>query len=98
MDYSNIIYISHPYGGNERNQKIVSNLIMKLYQIYPQYLFISPIHAFSHMYDYVEYQTGLDMCLWLLDKCDEMWVFGNYQNSVGCKREIEYATNHLIPF
>ncbi len=40
------------------------------------------------------------MCLWLLEdnKCDEMWVFGDYKNSVGCTGEIAYCKNHGIPY
>lgn len=98
MNYQSVVYVSHPYGGNKLNLKLVGNLIRNLHKMYPNYLFISPIHAFSHMYDYVDYEIGLDMCLWLLDSCDEMWVFGDYQNSVGCTKEIEYAHNHLIPY
>lgn len=97
MNYKNIIYISHPYGGDANNVVIVEDLIQRLYYEHPDYLFLSPIHAFSHMYDYTEYQEGLDMCLWMLDQCDEAWVFGDYQNSVGCMSEIAYCQNHLIP-
>lgn len=49
-------------------------------------------------YDVTEYQEGLNMCLWLLDKCDEMWVFGEYEDSVGCMSEIAYCQNYLIPY
>ena len=98
MNYKNIIYVSHPYGGDENNVVIVEDLIIRLHDMFPDYLFFSPIHAFSHMYEYTEYQEGLDMCLWLLDQCDEAWVFGDYQSSVGCMSEIAYCQNHLIPY
>lgn len=97
MGFTNIIYISHPYGGVNENVQVVTNLIKELYKKFPSYLFLSPIHAFSHMYDYTEYQEGLNMCLWMLDQCDETWVFGDYQSSVGCMSEIAYCQNHLIP-
>jgi hypothetical protein len=97
MNYKSIIYISHPYGGDGNNILIVKDLIELLHNEYPECLFISPIHAFGHMYDYTEYQEGLNMCLWLLDQCDEAWVFGDYESSVGCMSEIAYCQNHLIP-
>lgn len=97
MNYKNIIYVSHPFGGDADNIMAVTNLISMLHNEYPEYLFLSPIHAFGHMYDYTDYQEGLDMCLWLLDQCDEAWVFGNYESSVGCMSEIAYCQNHLIP-
>lgn len=97
MKYKNIVYVSHPFGGDENNSLIVSDLIYKLHEQFPEYLFLSPIHAFSHMYDYTEYQEGLDMCLWMLEQCDEVWVFGDYTSSIGCMSEIAYCQNHLIP-
>jgi hypothetical protein len=97
MNYKNIIYVSHPFGGDADNVMAVTNLISMLHNEYPEYLFLSPIHAFGHMYDYTDYQEGLDMCLWLLDQCDEAWVFGDYESSVGCMSEIAYCQNHLIP-
>lgn len=98
MNYKNIIYVSHPFGGDADNIMAVTNLISMLHNEYPEYLFLSPIHAFGHMYDYIGYQEGLDMCLWMLDQCDEAWVFGNYESSVGCMSEIAYCQNHLIPY
>lgn len=98
VNYKNIVYVSHPYGGDKENRDKVENLIQQLQQMFPSYLFISPISAFSFLYDVTEYQEGLDMCLWLLDKCDEMWVFGGYEDSVGCMSEIAYCQNYLIPY
>lgn len=97
-NYKNIVYISHPYGNNEKNQLLVGELIKKLVEEYPDYLFVSPIHSFSFLYSCTTYQKGLDMCLWLLHQCDEVWVFGDYQDSVGCMAEIAYCKNHFIPY
>ncbi len=96
MKYKSIIYISHPFGGDENNQRIIGRLIVKLQKTFPDFLFISPIHSFSFAYHDVSYQKGLNMCLWLLEKCDEMWVFGDYQFSIGCMSEIAYCKNHNI--
>lgn len=96
--YKNIVYISHPYGNDEKNQLLVGELIKNLVEEYPDYLFVSPIHSFSFLYSCTTYQKGLDMCLWLLHQCDEVWVFGDYQNSVGCMAEIAYCKNHSIPY
>ena len=98
MEYKNIVYVSHPYGGDIHNKEIVEDLIKWLQKQYPTYLFVSPIHTFSFLYDETEYQQGLNMCLWLLDKCDEVWVFGDYYNSVGCMSEIAYCQNNKIQY
>ncbi len=98
MKYSRIVYISHPYGGKRENRHAVADLFRKLQEQHPDTLFLSPIHAFSPIYHTVLYQDGLNRCLWLLDRCTEMWVFGDYQNSVGCMAEIEHCRQNDIPF
>ena len=96
--YKRIVYISHPYGGKEENLKDIERIVKKLVKTFPNYLFVSPVHAFGFEYDFVPYKAGLSQCLWLLTKCDEMWVFGDYQNSTGCKNEIEYCKEKNIPY
>lgn len=98
MEYSRIVYISHPYGGKRENRRTVADLFRKLQERHPDILFLSSIHAFAPIYQTVSYEDGLNRCLWLLDQCTEMWVFGDYKNSVGCKAEIEYCRENYIPF
>ena len=86
--YERVIYISHPYGGLKENEEKVARIIIRLQKKYPTYLFISPIHAFSYQYHKVDYETGILKCLWLLYRCDEMWVFGDWKESKGVCREI----------
>lgn len=83
------IYISHPFGGDENNKAEVETIIKNLIKQYSQHVFISPIHCFGFMYTAVDYKTGLEWCLGLLDACDEMWVYGDYRNSNGCTAEIK---------
>lgn len=95
--YESIVYISHPYSGKKENEEKVANIINNLSIQYPNYLFISPIHAFSYAYHTLDYQKGINQCLWLLEKCDEVWVYGDWQNSKGCKMEVDYAMEYSIP-
>ena len=97
-NYESIVYISHHYSGLKENEEKVANIINQLQEQYPKYLFLSPVHAFSYAYYEVDYQIGINMCLWLLDKCDEMWVYGEWENSRGCNMEIEYCKEYGIPF
>ena len=90
------VYISNPYKGLESNTREVEKIFFKLIKEYPHHFFVSPIHAFGFAYDKLDYLTGLEYCLGLLSHCDEIWVFGDYKNSVGCKREIEYAKKNNI--
>jgi hypothetical protein len=92
------IYISHPFGGQALNKHKIEGIIKQLSKEHPNNIFISPIHCFGFLYNDTDYQTGLNMCLELLDVCDEMWVFGNYLDSKGCKAEIQHCLDSHKPF
>ena len=96
--YKSIVYISHPYGGDSHNKQMIEEIIIGLQRKYPEYLFVSPVHTFCFLYDKVQYQQGIDMCLWLLENCDEMWVFGDWTSSKGCEMEVDYCQKYNIPF
>ena len=93
-----VIYVSHPYGGKEENKAAIENIIKEFVKEYPYYTFVSPIHCFGFMYDKLPYQQGLDMCINLLEKCDEMWLCGDFLDSRGCRAEIKWCHNHLKPY
>ncbi|MEG0898312.1 MAG: DUF4406 domain-containing protein [Oscillospiraceae bacterium] len=96
-DFKSIIYVSHPYGGIKSNEDKIAVIIRQLEKQYPQNLFISPVHCFSWGYHETDYDVGISYCLWLLDKCDECWVYGDWENSKGCNIEVEYCKNYNIP-
>ena len=96
-----LAYISHPSGGKECNtleiQKICEILVNNKY-FFDNFSYVSPVHNFGFMYNTLDYETGLQLCLDLLDKCDIMLVFGDYLTSTGCKREIEHCKKNNIPY
>lgn len=93
-----MIYISHPYGGQAENKQMVEGIIRELALSHPENTYVSPIHCFGFMYDLVQYETGLEMCLNLLKACDKMYVFGDWKNSRGCTAEVLFAEMHMIPY
>lgn len=92
------IYVSHPYDGKEENRQKVEKIIQRLIEIYPHDTFISPIHAFGFLYDKVDYETGLEWCLDLLEGCDKMYVFGDWKKSRGCQAEVQFCDNNFIDY
>lgn len=96
-DYKNIVYICHPYGGLLENEAEVKELLDMLTMEYPKWLFVSGVNSFGYAYFDTDFDRSMDMCYWLLDKCDEMWVYGDWESSRGCKAEIEYCKEALIP-
>ena len=93
-----MIYISHPYSGKPENKQKVEEIIKNLVISHPENTYISPIHCFGFMYELVDYQTGLEMCLRLLESCDKMLVFGDWQSSRGCNAEILHAGFNFIEY
>ena len=92
-----IVYICHQFGGKRENFEKVTRLARKLSEENPKICFLSPIHALSYL-TYNEYpDEELNKCLFLLDMCDEMWVFGEDSNSEGCIKEKEYCGKYKIP-
>jgi hypothetical protein len=85
------VYVAHPFGGLEENKEKVEALILRFIQEYPHTLFISPIHATGFYYHDLSYGEGIGYCFELLDMCDELWLTGDWQHSVGCNLEKTYA-------
>ena len=98
VKYKKAIYISHPFGGKKENLQSIEKIMKILVKKMPNYIFVSPVGAFGFEYDYTSYEQGLGKCLWLLDKCDEMLVFGDYTKSIGCQEEIKYCEENDIPY
>lgn len=93
-----MIYVSHPYGGKEENMRKVEGIVKSLSNLNINTTFVSPIHTFGFMYNDVSYERGIGMCINLLSHCNEMYVFGDYENSIGCCAEIEFCKSRRIPY
>lgn len=92
-----VVYICHEFGGKKENAEKVARLIELFVDVYPNICFMSPIHTFGYLYDSVDYDTGMEYCLTLLDMCDEMWTFGSKSMSRGCMVEKRYCERYNIP-
>lgn len=93
-----LIYISHPSKGLPENTAEVEAIVNRLLDDGSPDTYISPIHCFGYLYHNIDATFGLDMCLELLDKCDEMLVFGDWQHSFSCQKEMSYCEKNNIPY
>ena len=91
-----LIYCSHKFGGKLENAKAAETKIKKLQLADPGNTYMSPIHAFGFMYNDMDYDVGLRLCLDLLAKCDAMIVLS--EGSRGVVREIDYCKANKIPY
>ena len=75
----NMIYISHPYTGNEKdNRKAAAAIAAELAKKYPYILFVNPLDAMRHLKAAgIPYDTVLEQCKTLLGKCDGAIMAGN---------------------
>jgi hypothetical protein len=93
-DRRKMIYISQPFGGRPENHAKAEQIALRLQQEYPQYTFISPVVAFGYAYNAFDYETGINICLDLLSRCDEIWICYDNGESRGVKIERNWAREH----
>jgi len=101
------VYIAHPLRGErldiaviERNVARVTEICRRVAEEHPDVLLLSPIHAFDFVSPLGPQDWVMRQCLALLDLADELWVFGDWERSEGCRLEVQHAraTGKLILF
>lgn len=90
------IYICHPFtthGNAAENFEAQTALGQAVFNA--GHIPVSPILAFGKVipHDPANYDRAMASCLWLMSKCDEVWVFGNWTESTGCKMEVAKAAD-----
>lgn len=97
MNKLKTVYIAHPLRGDvEGNVKRATDICKELAgkgEVIP----FSPLHAFNFMDAEGDQTLALRYCFQLLSKVDELWVFGDWEESEGCRMEIVFAMQNKIP-
>jgi hypothetical protein len=88
------IYIAHPfttYGDPEENFRRQEEICGKVFKT--GCIPVSPILTFGKVipHDEANYELAMDACFWLLNACDEVWFFGEWEKSKGCMLEMNFA-------
>lgn len=87
-----IYYVSHKFGGKPENLERAKKITHDLQVKDPENCYICPLLTFSHLqYNELRYEQEMDLCLDLLSICDTLIVASDISESVGVKREIEFA-------
>lgn len=92
-----VVYLAHPFGGKQENVENAERLVKQLIKKYPDCVFLSPLQAVGFYYNDVDYITGVKHCLEMLSRCDELWLYEGWEDSMGCFIEYTYATQRLMP-
>ena len=101
IDRKILAYISHPSSGlldNTLDTEVIIKLMYMNDDIYNKMCLVSPIHAYGFMYNDFEYNKSLSLCTDLLLHCDIMLVFGDWENSTGCKEEVALCKKIGLPY
>ena len=95
-----LVYLAHPYGGDEKNVEDAKRIVKKLVKECPHTVFLSPLQATGFYYNDIPYINGMDHCIELLKRCDELLLCKGWQDSKGCCMEYAAAqiTNKPISF
>lgn len=101
------IYVSHPLRNGktgdeliaevEHNRKVVSKICEDILKKHDDILILSPIHAFGFISPLVEQTQAFNQCKALIELADELWIYGDWHNSEGCRIEVQYAEILKIP-
>ena len=93
-----LIYVASPYAGDvEKNVEYAKRVCREIME--HGYAFVAPHLMYPAILDDdvpKERQTGIEMGLALLSRCDELWAFGPVVSS-GMQREIAEAERLRIP-
>lgn len=92
-----LVYVAHPYGGDEENILKVEDKIREFTQNSSENItYLSPIHNFGFLYNEMDYDEGLDLCLRLLSLADILVLCDGWASSEGCKVENLFARDNNI--
>lgn len=92
MNYFNKrVYVAGIFQNKPENKEYIEKWCLKLSKIFPDYLFINGVSAFSYYYDHTDLQQGMDMCAELLKCCDSLVTVSDYSNSIGTFVELYIA-------
>lgn len=94
-----MIYISHPYSGQEvKNRSQAVKIAAGLFKKTPYVLFINPLDVMRHLKTAkASYEVVMEKCKALLEKCDGIIMTGEWKASNGCMEEYNYAKSLRIP-
>ena len=85
------VYIAHPFRDDpSSNLNKVGKICREIIKRCPDIVPVSPLHLFCYL---SPEEDVMDRCLALLESCDEVWFYGDWVKSEGCRTEYQAAVN-----
>lgn len=92
-----IIYVSHPFGGDAANITRAREICKDYARQLPEALFVPALSVTCRPYDPDHYGRDLQLLLELESRCDVVFMTGDWESSLGCQTEYDFATRQGIP-
>lgn len=85
------IYISGKVTGNPDYIEHFNKAYAHLVHDYPGAQIFNPVDIMSVFPDGLTYEEIMDFCMYILDKCDAIYMLKGWEDSRGANREYGYA-------
>lgn len=85
------IYISEKVTGNPNYIEQSNKAYARLVDRYPDAQIFSPVDIISVFPDGLTYEEIMDFCMYILSKCDTIYMLKGWEDSRGANREYGYA-------
>lgn len=85
------IYISGKVTGNPDYIEHFNKAYAHLVDRYPDAQIFNPVDIMSVFPDGLTYEEIIDFCMYILDKCDTIYMLKGWKESKGANREYGYA-------
>lgn len=92
-----IIYVSHPFGGDAANVTRAREICKAYARQLPEALFVPALSVTCRSYDPDHYVRDLQLLLELESRCDVVYMTEDWESSLGCQTEYEFAKRNGIP-
>ena len=92
-----IIYVSHPVGGDAANVTRARETCKAFAKQLPEALFVPALSVTCRPYDPDHYGRDLRLLLELESRCDVVFMTGDWEQSLGCQAEYDFASRQGIP-
>lgn len=87
-----LVYVAHPLASDPPgNVEKAKEVCRKIAAHHPDVVPVCPLLAFGFLREPEDREQAFSYCLALLERCDELWLAGDWRNSAGCLQEKRYA-------
>lgn len=92
-----LVYLAHPYGGENENFHRSCDLTTILTERHPKYHIFNAVRYFVQFKHYLNEGEIMTRCLDTLSRCDQLWLAPGWMESKGCLEEYMEATRLGLP-